>query len=48
MVSEETDSWVVADQLRAIDAYRLLKRLGKLPDTMLIVFFRGLQAMFSV
>ena len=39
---------VVADQLRAVDRDRLVKRLGGLPDTTLTELLGVLQAMFAV
>jgi mRNA interferase MazF len=39
---------VVADQLRAVDRDRLVKRLGILPDATLIEVLSVLQAMFAV
>jgi mRNA interferase MazF len=38
---------VVADQLRAVDRDRLVKRLGILPDATLIEVLSVLQAMFA-
>ena len=45
---ENNDGHVVADQLRAIDRDRLVKRLGTLPETTLNELLRVLQAMFAV
>lgn len=42
------DGHVVADQLRAVDRDRLIKRLGILPDDTLLEVLRILQAMFAV
>ena len=42
------DGHVVADQLRAVDRDRLVKRLGSLPDTTLTELLGVLQAMFAV
>jgi mRNA-degrading endonuclease toxin of MazEF toxin-antitoxin module len=39
---------VVADQLRAVDRDRLVKRLGILPKATLIEVLNVLQAMFAV
>lgn len=39
---------VVADQLRAVDRDRLVKRLGSLPETTLNELLGVLQAMFAV
>jgi len=38
--------FVALDQVRAIDAERLLKRLGRLPPDTLTAVLRGLQEMF--
>jgi mRNA interferase MazF len=43
-----TDGHVVADQLRAVDRDRLVKRLGSLADTTLTELLGVLQAMFAV
>ena len=45
---EDKDGHVVADQLRAVDRDRLVKRLGRLPETTLNELLRVLQAMFAV
>jgi mRNA interferase MazF len=45
---EGKDGRVVADQLRAEDRYRLVKRLGSLSDTTLNELLGVLQAMFAV
>ena len=45
---ENKDGHVVADQLRAVDRDRLVKRLGMLPETTLNELLRVLQAMFAV
>ncbi len=42
------DGHVVADQLRAVDRDRLVKRLGSLSETTLNEWLRVLQAMFAV
>lgn len=42
------DGNVVADQLRAVDRDRLVKRLGSLSETTLNELLRILQAMFAV
>lgn len=42
------DGHVVPDQLRTVDRDRLLKRLGRLPDSTLMDLFGVLQAMFAV
>jgi mRNA interferase MazF len=42
------DGHVVADQLRAVDMGRLVKRLGSLPDTKINELLGVLQAMFAV
>ncbi|MFM8936206.1 MAG: type II toxin-antitoxin system PemK/MazF family toxin [Vulcanococcus sp.] len=42
------DGHVVADQLRAVDRERLVKRLGSLSETTLIEVLVVLQAMFAV
>ena len=42
------DGHVVADQLRAVDRERLVKRLGSLPETTLNQLLGVLQAMFAV
>jgi mRNA interferase MazF len=42
------DGYVVADQLRAVDRDRLVKRLGSLPETTLKELLAVLQAMFAV
>jgi mRNA interferase MazF len=39
---------MVADQLRAVDRNRLVKRLGILPDATLIEVLSVLQAMFAL
>jgi mRNA-degrading endonuclease toxin of MazEF toxin-antitoxin module len=41
------DGHVVADQLRAVDRERLVKRLGSLPETTLNELLGVLQAMFA-
>jgi len=45
---DDKDVHVVADQLRAVDRDRLIKRLGILDEDMLIELLRILQAMFAV
>ena len=45
---ENKDGHVVADQLRAVDRDRLVKRLGMLPESTLNELLRVLQAMFAV
>ena len=45
---ENKNGHVVADQLRAVDRDRLVKRLGTLPKTTLNELLRVLQAMFAV
>lgn len=45
---EGKDGFVVADQLRAVDRERLVKRLGTLSETTLNELLRVLQAMFAV
>jgi mRNA interferase MazF len=45
---EGKDGFVVADQLRAVDRERLVKRLGTLPETTLNELLGVLQAMFAV
>jgi mRNA interferase MazF len=45
---EGKDGYVVADQLRAIDRERLVKRLGELSETTLNELLGVLQAMFAV
>ena len=45
---ENKDGHVVADQLRAVDRDRLVKRLGTLPETTLSELLRVLQAMFAL
>ena len=45
---EGQDGHVVADQLRAVDRERLVKRLGTLPATTLNELLVVLQAMFAV
>ena len=45
---KEKDDHVVANQLRAVDRDRLVKRLGILPDATLIEVLSVLQAMFAV
>ena len=45
---DDKDNHVVADQLRAVDRDRLVKRLGILPDATLIEVLSVLQAMFAV
>ena len=45
---EDKDGHVVADQLRAVDRDRLVKRLGRLPETTLNELLRVLEAMFAV
>jgi mRNA interferase MazF len=42
------DGHVVADQLRAVDRDRLVKRLGSLSETTLNELLSVLQAMFAV
>lgn len=42
------DGHVVPDQLRTVDRDRLLKRLGRLPDSTLMDLLGVLQAMFAV
>jgi len=42
------DGHVVADQLRAVDMGRLVKRLGSLPDTKINELLGVLQTMFAV
>jgi mRNA interferase MazF len=42
------DGHVVPDQLRTVDCDRLLKRLGRLPDSTLMDLLGVLQAMFAV
>ena len=42
------DGHVVADQLRAVDRERLVKQLGRLPETTLNELLGVLQAMFAV
>ena len=42
------DGHVVADQLRAVDRERLVKRLGRLSETTLDELLGVLQAMFAV
>ena len=44
---ENKDGHVVADQLRAVDRNRLVKRLGMLPETTLNELLGVLQAMFA-
>jgi mRNA interferase MazF len=44
---DDKDGHVVADQLRAVDSDRLVKRLGILPDATLIEVLSVLQAMFA-
>ena len=44
---ENKDGHIVADQLRAVDRNRLVKRLGTLPETTLNELLRVLQAMFA-
>ena len=44
---DDKDGHVVADQLRAVDRDRLVKRLGILPDATLIEVLSVLQAMFA-
>ena len=44
---ENKDGQVVADQLRAVERDRLVKRLGRLPETTLNALLRVLQAMFA-
>ena len=44
---DDKDGQVVADQLRAVDRERLVKRLGILPDATLIEVLSVLQAMFA-
>lgn len=41
------DGHVVADQLRAVDRERLVKQLGRLPETTLNELLGVLQAMFA-
>ncbi|QNJ17028.1 pemK-like family protein [Synechococcus sp. A18-40] len=38
----------MADQLKAVDRDRLMKRLGRLPESTLNELLRVLQAMFAV
>ena len=45
---EGKDGHVVADQLRAVDRDRLIKRLGRLSETTLNELLGVLQAMFAV
>ena len=45
---EGKDGHIVADQLRAVDRDRLVKRLGRLSDTTLDELLGVLQAMFAV
>ena len=45
---EGKDGHIVADQLRAVDSDRLVKRLGRLSDTTLDELLGVLQAMFAV
>jgi mRNA interferase MazF len=45
---EGKDGYVVADQLRAVDRDRLVKRLGSLSETTLNELLGVLQAMFAV
>ena len=45
---EGKDGHVVADQLRAVDRDRLVKRLGRLSETTLDELLGVLQAMFAV
>ena len=45
---ENKNGHVVADQLRAVDRDRLVKRLGMLPEAALNELLRVLQAMFAV
>ena len=42
------DGHIVADQLRAVDRERLVKQLGRLPETTLNELLGVLQAMFAV
>jgi mRNA interferase MazF len=42
------DDHVVADQLRAVDRDRLIRRLGILDEDTLVELLRILQAMFAV
>lgn len=42
------DGHVVADQLRAVDRERLVRRLGSLPEATLTELLGVLQAMFAV
>jgi mRNA interferase MazF len=42
------DGYVVADQLRAVDKERLVRRLGSLSETTLTELLGVLQAMFAV
>ena len=42
------DDHVVADQLRAVDRERVVKHLGRLPDTTLNELLGVLQAMFAL
>ena len=44
---ENKNGQVVADQLRAVERDRLVKRLGRLPETTLNALLRVLQAMFA-
>ena len=45
---DDKDGHVVADQLRAVDRDRLVKRLGILPDATLTEVLSVLQAMFAL
>ena len=45
---DSKDGHVAADQLRAVDSDRLVKRLGRLPETTLNELLEVLQAMFAV
>ena len=45
---EGRDGHIVADQLRAVDRDRLVKRLGRLSETTLNELLGVLQAMFAV
>ncbi|QNJ29196.1 pemK-like family protein [Synechococcus sp. A15-24] len=45
---ENKDGQVVAEQLRAVDQDRLVKQLGRLPESTLNELLRVLQAMFAV
>jgi len=45
---DDKDAHVVADQLRAVDRDRLIKRLGILDEATLVELLSILQAMFAV